>query len=101
MACRCGTFTLEGRARSDAAPERALSHIVTPDHFKTMGIPLRAGRDFAALDDAVTPPRAIVNEELVRRFLQGAEPLGRCVENRNSSPRSPAGCRSGARRQAT
>src|SRR5580765_584085 len=45
-------FTLEGRARPDAAPERALSNIVTADYFRTMGIPLRAGRDFAAFEDA-------------------------------------------------
>ena len=30
------------RARPDAAPERALSNIVTADYFRTMGIPLRA-----------------------------------------------------------
>ena len=76
-------FTLEGRARSDAAPERALSNIVTPGYFRTMGIPMRAGQDFAAFDDAVTPPQAIVNEEFVHRFLQDAEPLGRRLENRD------------------
>jgi len=76
-------FTLEGRARSDAAPERALSNIVTPDYFRTMGISMRAGQDFAALDDGVAPPQAIVNEEFVRRFLPDAEPLGRRLENRD------------------
>jgi predicted permease len=76
-------FTLEGRARSDAAPERALSNIVTPDYFKTMGIPLRAGRDFAAFDDAAAPRQAIVNEEFVRRFLSDVEPLQRQLESRD------------------
>ncbi len=76
-------FTLEGRARSDAAPERALSNIVTPGYFKTMGIPLRTGQDFAAFDDGTTPPQAIVNEEFVHRFLPNAEPLGRRLENRD------------------
>ena len=75
-------FTLEGRARSDAAPERALSNTVTPDYFATMGIPLRGGHDFAAFDDRAAPPQAIVNEEFVRRFLSGAEALGRRLENR-------------------
>ena len=76
-------FTLEGRARSDAAPARALSNVVTPDYFRTMGIPLRAGRDFAAFDDQAAPRQAIVNEEFVRRFLPDAEPLGRRLENRD------------------
>lgn len=76
-------FTLEGRARSDGAPDRALSNIVTPDYFRTMGIPLRRGQDFAAFDDPAAPAQAIVNEEFVRRFLSDAEPLGRRLENRN------------------
>ena len=42
-----------------------------------MGIPIRAGTDFADLDDAAPPPQAIVNEEFVRRYLDGGEPLGR------------------------
>jgi predicted permease len=81
------SFTLEGRVRSDAAPEQALSNIVTPDYFKTMGIALTKGHDFAGLDDAVTAPQVIVNEEFVRRFL-GANTdagliLGRQLESRD------------------
>ena len=75
-------FTLEGRATSDAAPDRALSNIVTPGYFRTMGIPLHAGQDFAAMDDQNAPPQAIVNDEFVRRFLPDAEPLQRRLENR-------------------
>jgi predicted permease len=78
-------FTLEGRARSDAAPDRALSNIVTPDYFRTMGIPLRAGHDFAPLEDAVTPRQVIVNEEFVRRYVGDAEPLGRRLDSRDKS----------------
>ena len=40
-----------------------------------------AGRDFADLRDAAAPPQAIVNEEFVRRFVDG-EALGRSVEIR-------------------
>jgi putative ABC transport system permease protein len=82
------TFTLEGRARSDAAPNRALTNTVTPDYFRTMGIPLRAGTDFVDLSDAKAPPQAIVNEEFVRRYLDGAEPgtsLGRRLESRGTN----------------
>jgi predicted permease len=79
------SFTLEGRARSDGALDQALSNIVTPGYFKTMGIAMRAGADFADLQDSTTPPQAIVNEEFVRRFLNGAEPIGRRLQNRGAS----------------
>jgi predicted permease len=77
------SFTLEGRAGSDAAPDRALSNVVTPGYFRTMGIPLRAGADFVDLGDTATPPQVIVNQEFVRRFLRDAEPLGRRMESRD------------------
>jgi hypothetical protein len=76
-------FTLEGRARSDAAPDRALSNLVTPDYFRTMGIPLRAGRDFAPLEDTVTPRQVIVNEEFVHRYVGDAESIGRSLQSRD------------------
>jgi predicted permease len=79
------SFVLEGRVRSEVAPDRALSNVVTPGYFKTMGIPLRAGTDFVDLSDAATPPQAIVNDEFVRRFLGDAEPLGRRLESRGAS----------------
>lgn len=79
------SFTLEGRAPSAAAPDRALTNTVTPGYLRTMGIPLVAGSDFAHLRDAAAPPQAIVNEEFVRRFLDGAEPLGRRLESRGTS----------------
>jgi predicted permease len=76
------SFTLEGRAATGAAPDQALTNTVTPDYFRTMGIPLVKGSDFADLTDRATPPQAVVNEEFVRRFLDGAEPLGRRLESR-------------------
>lgn len=73
-------FVLEGRARESADPDRALSNIVTPDYFETMSIALTAGTDFADLRDASAPPQAIVNEEFVRSYLGGAEPIGRRID---------------------
>ena len=82
------SFTLEGRTRSageEAAPDLALSNTVTPDYFRTMGIPMRAGSDFVNLEDASTPPQAIVNEEFVRRFVGDAEPIGRRLQTRGAT----------------
>src|SRR5581483_8880672 len=43
-------FRLEGRARADAAPDQALSNIVTPGYFATMSIPIVSGADFTDLN---------------------------------------------------
>jgi hypothetical protein len=74
-------FAVEGRARADAADDQALANTVTPDYFRVMGIPLRAGAGFAAMGDVASAPQVVVNEEFVRRFLAGAEPLGRRLES--------------------
>ena len=78
-------FSVEGRPRNDNAPDRALAMTVTPGYFAVMGMPLLSGTDFADLDDRAAPPQVVVNEELVRRFLDRREPLGRRVEARGRS----------------
>jgi putative ABC transport system permease protein len=57
------------------AQDTSLSR-VGPDYFKTLEIPLLAGRDFDARDRLDTPPVAIVNEAFARKFLNGASPVG-------------------------
>jgi predicted permease len=75
-------FTLEGRARSDDAPDRALSNVVSAGYFATMGIPMLAGSDFVDLFDEKAPPQAIVNQEFTRRFVGSGEVIGRSLESR-------------------
>ena len=50
-------------------------------YFKTMGIPLLAGREFTARDTAQAPNVAIVSERIVRDYFPGGpgEALGRRV----------------------
>ena len=79
------SFVLEGRARPDGRQDRALTNTVSPGYFETLGIPFVAGSGFAELSDTARPPQVVVNEEFVRRFLDGAEPIGRKVEARGSS----------------
>jgi putative ABC transport system permease protein len=45
-------------------------------HFRALGIPLVRGRAFTARDRAESPQICIVNEELVRRYFGGRDPLG-------------------------
>ena len=79
------SFTLEGRARPDATPDQALSNVVTPGYFNTLGIPFREGGDFVDLADVAAPPQVIVNEAFVRRYVGGAEPIGRRLVARGTT----------------
>ena len=58
----------------------AVIRTVLPGYFRTMGIPIKAGRDFTAADDLEsTSYRFIVNESFVHKFLAGEEPLGKQI----------------------
>jgi len=46
------------------------------DYFKTMGIPIVAGRGFAEGDRAGAPPVAVVSEAFVRHFFKNTQPIG-------------------------
>jgi hypothetical protein len=50
-----------------------------------MGIPLLEGNDFAEMRDKAAPAQAIVNEEFVRRYLNGADPISRRLQARARS----------------
>jgi putative ABC transport system permease protein len=53
---------------------------VTPEFFATMGIPLRAGRDFDQRDTGKTRYVAVVSESFRERFWPGQDPLGKRFE---------------------
>ena len=51
---------------------------VGPDYFRAMGIGLLRGREFTTADRTANRA-AIVNEEFVRRYFEGLEPIGRTI----------------------
>ena len=54
-------------------------HLVSPRYFSTLGIPIRAGRDFDERDSARVPHVVIVNETFARRHFPGEDPIGRTL----------------------
>ncbi len=61
--------------------ERAFAnrHLVSPKYFATLGIPIRAGRDFDERDSSRVPHVVIVNETFARHHFPGEDPLGRTL----------------------
>src|SRR5688572_3331699 len=54
-------------------------HLVSPRYFNTLGIPIRAGRDFDERDSASVPHVVIVNETFAKRHFPGEDPVGRTL----------------------
>jgi predicted permease len=52
---------------------------VSPGYFRTLGTPLLAGRDFDERDTAKSPTVAVVNQSFIKKFLNGANPIGKRI----------------------
>jgi len=78
-------FTVQGHVRTEPGQDRTISNTVTPGYFNVLAIPLLEGTDFADMRNKVAPAQAIVNEEFVRRYLNGVEAIGRSLQTRTQS----------------
>lgn len=71
-------FTIEGRP--DVAPgqeDEVRVRIVSPGYFRTVGLPIRRGRELSDDDERPDAPAVIVvNEAFVERYFKDEEPLG-------------------------
>jgi predicted permease len=81
------SVTVEGYAAREGENVESYNNTVMPGYFQTMRIPLLLGRDFSERDAKWTPAKegepdyrvAIANQEFVRRYFRGRDPLGRHV----------------------
>jgi predicted permease len=58
---------------------------VTPQYFKTMGIPLRRGRDVEEADTQNRAWVAVVSESFAERYWPGQDPIGRTFGHRGQT----------------
>lgn len=58
-------------------------NVVGPGFFRTLGVPVLAGREFADSDTVNSRHVGIINEEFARRFLPGQNPLGHVIDTEN------------------
>lgn len=72
------TFGLEGRPEpAGAEVEDVQPFTVSRDYFRTMGIPLGAGRSFEQGDNQTSTRVMVVNREFVQRFSPDRDVIGR------------------------
>jgi putative ABC transport system permease protein len=76
-----GGFSCDSFARDDrpAPPNEepcAEYRLITPDYFRTMGVPLMAGRGFTERDNEDSTQVVIINEAMAQKFWPGEDPIG-------------------------
>jgi predicted permease len=70
----------------DAGPDtdtRSQYNEVGPNYFRTLGIPVLAGREFTRSDALSVPKVVIVNQAFARKFNLGPDVVGKHIGNRN------------------
>ena len=74
------SLTVEGYPVLPVGQAPMIQHtVVTPGYFRTMGIPLLAGRDFTDADTKGTPDVTIVDERLAREYWPNDTPIGKRI----------------------
>ena len=69
-------FTIEGQPAPPQNKPVIGLRFISPTYFRTMNIPLVAGRSFTEADNSAAPRVAMVNEAFARRHLNGFAPPG-------------------------
>ena len=73
-----GGIQVEGYTPPPTEPELQVDfRAATADYFRTMEIPLRAGRFFSEHDVAGAPPVAMIDEKFAQRFYAHDNPVGK------------------------
>ena len=63
----------------NAPPPTAEANRATPNYFRTLGIPLIAGREFTDADTSGAPDVYIVNQAFAEKFFGHASPIGKRI----------------------
>ncbi len=74
-------FWIDGEPKpaSENDMKWSLSYVVQPDYLNVLKIPLNRGRFFNVHDDERSPAVAVVDEEFVRKYFPGENPIGKRV----------------------
>jgi len=74
------SFDIEGRQFSDDEQPSAQYHFATPDYFRTLGIPLLAGRFFTEADNKEAPRVILINKSMADRYWADDDALGKRLQ---------------------
>jgi predicted permease len=79
-------ISIPGVEMKDGNVPWSFFNAVTPGYFEALGIPVKMGRDFSWRDWGGSRKLGLVNEALVNRYLDGANPVGRLLGQGRAVP---------------
>ena len=74
---RASNITIEGYRAKEEEEVGASREGLSADYFRTMGIPVIAGREFTERDGTGAPKVAIVNQAFAKKYASGGNLLGK------------------------
>jgi predicted permease len=74
------SFSIEARTFPPGQNASASYRLTCPGYFASLGIPIRAGRDFDARDATEAAASVIINEETAKRYWPGDDPIGKRIK---------------------
>jgi predicted permease len=80
------TIKVQGFQNDPDTNSNAGYTMIGTDYFRTLGIPLIAGREFTAADSLKSPKVVIVNEQFIKKFNLGKDALGKRIGPKNTEP---------------
>ena len=73
-----GNLSIEGHPDDHSGNEPQVElRFVNPAYFRTMGIPIRRGRELGPQDTSASPMVALINETAARNYFPNEDPIGR------------------------
>src|SRR5690348_12275928 len=82
-------FSVDGQvAKGSAEKVPAQYRAISPNYFRTMGVPLLQGREFTDKDESNAPGVVVINESLARRAFPDGDAFGKHITITYGKPTS-------------
>ena len=83
-------FAVEGQTPEEQTANPYSNYeAISPDYFRTMGIPLVRGRDFNNQDRGDATTVVIINEMMARKYWPGEDPVGKRLKFGKANSNAP------------
>ena len=83
---RSWAIPVAGRAYKRGQFPEGFTRVIGNGYFRTMGIPMRAGRDFTDADTRDAPPVVILNESMARALWPDRNAIGQRIQQGSALP---------------